>query len=307
MEEREGQSGRSDSVIKVFRRTMWLIYLGSILLVIPVVYFLTKAEIHAQAQRELKLLVDTQHAIRAFVTEKTSPYFLPKGETFAPVMVAAVMNKELAGYFRPLQPNYLIRVISDNPLNAENKPEGYEATILQTLRTTNVDEKQGLVEIGTLRNSQFLISAVPTKVNADCLRCHGSPDTAPADQIAQYGRSSGYGWKPGEIAGARLVGVPIADVNSAVLRNSGIAIGLITLLFAGALLVLDRVVKRNIIDPIQEITAAAEAISLGRSNQSLTSQRTDEIGALTRAFELMRRSIAIATDQLQRLQRPPKP
>ena len=85
------------------------------------------------------------------------------------------------------------------------------------------------------------------------------------------------------------------------LKRSGIVIGIITVLFAGVLIVLNRVVQSNIIQPILQITEAAKAISLGRSNEPLTSDRNDEIGALTRAFELMRRSINIATDQIVRL------
>jgi sigma-B regulation protein RsbU (phosphoserine phosphatase) len=65
--------------------------------------------------------------------------------------------------------------------------------------------------------------------------------------------------------------------------------------------VLNRVVENNIIKPILRITEAAKAISLGRSNEPLVSNRNDEIGALTRAFELMRRSINIATEQIARL------
>ena len=105
----------------------------------------------------------------------------------------------------------------------------------------------------------------------------------------------------GTVIGATLVGVPIEDLNSAVLKRAGIVIGIITVLFAGVLIVLNRVVERSIIQPILNITQAAQAVSLGRSNEPLVSERDDEIGALARAFELMRRSINIATDQIARM------
>jgi HAMP domain-containing protein len=292
------------SVSKSFHAALFWIYIVSVLAVVPLIYFLTKQEIYAQADKELKVLVDMVRAARAVVSEQTRPYFLAKGEFFPTVVSSTVMAKEVASRFQTFQPSYMIRMISDNPLNIDNRPEGLEVSILDSLRKSGSDK--GGVQVGVVRNRNYLISAAPTKVHDDCLLCHGNPDQAPAEIVAKYGKSSGFGWKSGEIIGASLVGVPVADVNAAVIRRAGIVIGIITALFAGVLVVLNRVVHRNIIQPVQQITAAAEAISLGRSNEALTSDRHDEIGALTRAFELMRRSINIATSQLARVQRPPK-
>jgi HAMP domain-containing protein len=278
-----------------------LIYLASALAVVPVIYFFTKNELYAQANKELKLLVDVVSSARAIVKDKTRPYFLAKGEFFSPVVSSTVMAKELATQFHKLQPIYLVRMISDNPLNTENLPEGMEKEVLDALRRGGNDK--GVIQTGTIRGKHYLMSAVPTKVHDDCLMCHGDPAAAPADITARYGTTNGFGWQSGSIIGATIVGVPIADLNTAVLVRSGIVIGIITILFAGVLIVLNRVVQGNIIQPILTITEAAQAVSLGRSNAPLESDRDDEIGALTRAFELMRRSINIATDQIVRLSR----
>jgi HAMP domain-containing protein len=42
-------------------------------------------------------------------------------------------------------------------------------------------------------------------------------------------------------------------------------------------------------------------VSLGRTSQPFVSERNDEIGALSRSFELMRRSINIATKKIGKL------
>ncbi len=287
------------SVSSSFHRALLLIYLISALVVVPIIYFLTKSELFAQANKELKLLVDVVSSARAIVKDKTRPYFLAKGEFFSPVVSSTVMAKELATQFQALQPNYLIRMVSDNPLNAENLPEGLEKDILESLRQGS--SENGIIQTGKIRGSNYLISAVPTKVHDDCLMCHGDPAAAPAEIREKYGTSSGFGWKSGTTIGATLVGVPIDNLNSAVLKRSGVVIGIITMLFAGVLIVLNSLVQRNIIQPIVHITNAAQAVSLGRSNEPLVSNRDDEIGALTRAFELMRRSISIATNQIARM------
>ncbi len=293
------ESVQSESVSGTFHRALFLIYLASVVAVVPLIYFLTKDELFSQANKELKLLVDVVSSARAIVKDKTRPYFLAKGEFFAPVVSSTVMAKELATNFRALQPIYMVRMISDNPLNKDNLPEGLEKDVLETLRQSATDK--GIIQTGSIRGRDYLISAVPTKVHDDCLMCHGDPTAAPKEITAQYGTTNGFGWKPGSIIGATLVGVPIADLNSAVMKRAGIVIGIITVLFAGVLIVLNRVVQNDIIQPILHITEAAKAVSLGRSNDPLVSDRYDEIGALTRAFELMRRSINIATAQITRL------
>ena len=293
------QPDQGRSVSGTFHRALLLIYLVSAIAIVPIIYFLTKDELYAQANKELKLLVDVVSSARAIVVDKTRPYFFAKGEFFSPVVSSTVMAKELSTQFHKLQPAYLIRMVSDNPLNAENMPEGLEIGVLDTLRKSGNDK--GIIQTGTIQGRSYLISAVPTKVRDDCLMCHGDPSAAPKEVTAQYGTASGFGWKTGAIIGATLVGVPVADLNSSVMKRSAVVIGIITAMFAGVLIVLNRVVQANIIRPILRITDAAKAISLGRSNEPLVSNRDDEIGALTRAFELMRRSITIATEQIVRL------
>ncbi|MET0050035.1 MAG: DUF3365 domain-containing protein [Candidatus Thiodiazotropha sp.] len=286
------------SVSTIFQRAMLIIYLVSVVLVVPIIYYSTKVELYAQADKELKLMVDVVRSARAIVRKRTRPHFLPRGEFFAPVVSSTVMAKELATQLHDLQPQYLIRMISDNPLNQDNLPKGLEMKVLQTLRRGNADQ---VIELtGEIGGHQYLISAAATRVTDGCLICHGDPAAAPKEITEQYGTVSGYNWTPDTVIGASLVGVPVADLNMAVLKRSGFVIGVITLLFAGVLLMLNRIVERNIIGPIREITEAAQAISLGRSNLPLMSDRNDEIGALTRSFELMRRSINIATKKLKK-------
>ncbi|MCG7866647.1 MAG: hypothetical protein B6D70_10960 [gamma proteobacterium symbiont of Stewartia floridana] len=293
------ETTKTGSVSTAFYRGLFIIYLVSILTAIPTIYFITKDELYSQADKELKLMVDVVRSARSIVRERTRPHFLPQGVFFPPVVSSTVMAKELATQFKKLQPSYLIRMVSDNPLNKDNYPQGLELKVLEMLRYGNPDD--GLVMTGDIQGRQYLISAAATKVSDGCLICHGSAKTAPQEIVERYGTSSGYGWQSGTIIGASLVGVPLADLNSAVLKRFLIVIASITVLFAIVLLVLNRVVQQKIIQPIQEITEIAKEVSLGRSNQPFYSERDDEIGALTRSFELMRRSVNIAAKKISKL------
>lgn len=289
----------SGSISTAFNRGLVFIYLVSVLIAVPSIYFLTKNELYSQANKELKLMVDVVRSARGIVRERTRPHFLPKGEFFPPVVSSTVMAKELATQLKALQPNYLIRIVSDNPLNQENYPGEFELNILKQLRYGNADE--GIIMTGLLQGSQYLISAAAAKVKDNCLICHGSPNTAPKEIVEKYGTTSGYGWQSGEVIGASLVGVPLADLNAALIKRFSIVVGTITLLFTIVLLVVNKLVKNKIIGPIQEITQTATDVSHGRSNHPFYSERNDEIGALIRSFELMRRSVNIASRKINRL------
>jgi HAMP domain-containing protein len=292
----------SRSVAGRFHRALLLTYLVSVVAVIPVIYFLTKYELYAQADKELKLLTDVIGPTGATVKEKGGPYILAKAELGSPTQPAAAARPDIAPpHFGTFQASYFVRMVSDNPLNERNLPDEQESLVLENLRHGNANE--GIVQTTRIRGRSYLVSALPTKVHDDCLMCHGDPANVPTEFKTRYGTAGGFGWKPGTITGATLVGVPIADIGTTVQNRAGIAIGLITALFAGVLLVLNRVLERNITYRIRRLTLAAEAIACGESNEALASSRDDEIAALTRACELMRRSINTANAHIARLKK----
>lgn len=291
----------SRSILDRFHRAFLIAYLISAVAVVPVIYVLTKYELYAQAHKELKLLGDVMGSTNPTIKAKTGPYILAKAELTSPLVSPSVMPPEPASHYGTFQASYFVRMVSDNPLNARNLPNDQELNVLESLRQGKTDE--GIIQTVTTRGRSYLVSALPSKVHDDCLMCHGDPASVPIEFKARYGTTSGFNWQPGTITGATLVGVPIADVGSAVRNRSGIAIGLITALFAALLLVLNKVLERNVIRPIRRIAHAAEAIACGDSNEPLTSRRDDEIGALTRACELMRRNISTANGHIARLKK----
>ncbi|MEJ2619582.1 MAG: DUF3365 domain-containing protein [Candidatus Thiodiazotropha sp.] len=293
------EAAQIGSVSSAFHKALLLIYVVSILAAIPTIYFATKSELYTQADKELQLMVDVVRSVRAIVRKTTRPHFLPKGIFFPPAVSSTVMAKELARHLGELQPNYLIRMVSDNPLNLDNYPKGLELKVLEMLRYGN--KESGVKMTGEIQGRDYLISAAATKVKEGCLICHGSAKTAPQEVVEKYGTKSGYGWQPGATIGASMVGVPLADLNAAVIERFLIVSATITVLFAVVLLVLNRVVQHNIIQPIQEITHTAKEVSLGRTNQPFVTDRRDEIAALSRSLELMRRSINIATKKISKL------
>lgn len=288
---------KGSRITKKFNLLLFVLYLVLIVLSIPGTYYLTQQQIREQADRELSLLVDMVRSVRNVVREETRPYFLPKGEFFPPVVSSTVMAKTVASKFAVLRPEYYIRIVSDNPLNSENLPDAAEAAILNRFRAADRPDK--LVETGILRNQNYLISAAPAKARKGCLRCHGTAAEAPTQITEKYGGDSGFGYREGDIVGASVVGVPMANLNELVLTRSIIIVGILTLLFAFIFLFINTLVKRSIIAPILTISAAANSVSRGKLNESISMDRDDEIGELAYSFELMRRSLVAIVKKMR--------
>jgi HAMP domain-containing protein len=288
---------KGSRITRKFNLVLFFLYLVILVLSIPGTYYLTQQQIREQADRELSLLVDMVRSVRNVVREETRPHFLPKGEFFPVVVSSTVMAKTVASKFAVLRPEYYIRIVSDNPLNSENLPDAAESAILNRFRAADKPEK--IVEVGVLRGQNYLISAAPASARKGCLTCHGTAAAAPKQITDKYGANSGFGYREGDIVGASVVGVPMANLNELVLTRSLIIIGILTLLFAFIFLFINTLVKRSIIAPILSISEAANAVSRGNLNNSISIDRDDEIGELAYSFELMRRSLVAIVKKMR--------
>ena len=286
------QVGKKRSrITRKFNLLLFFLYLLIIAVSIPTTYYVTRNQILDQANRELSLLVDMVRSVRNVVREDTRPYFLPRGEFFAPVVSSTVMAKTVASKFAKLRPEYYIRIVSDNPLNEENMPSQAEQAILKRFRMAGAPDS--IVETGTLRKETYLISAAPAKARKGCLTCHGSPKAAPAKIVEQYGSYSGYDYQEGTVVGASVVGVPMANLMDLVLFRSLTILGVTTIVFTVIFLFINGLIKRSIIRPILSISESAKSVSRGNIGDSISMDRNDEIGDLAHSIELMRRSLVL--------------
>ena len=289
------QTKKTDSKrSRITTRLNWMLftlYLVIVAISIPTTYYLTRAQILGQANRELALLVDMVRSVRNVVREDTRPYFLPKGEFFSPVVSSTVMAKTVASKFAKLRPEYYIRIVSDNPLNRENLPTAAESAILKRFRASGAPDS--IVETGTLRNETYLISAAPAKARKGCLTCHGTPAETPAQITDKYGDISGFGYQEGTVVGASVVGVPMANLMEAVFFRSLVVLGVTTFIFSLIFLFINGMIKRSIIRPILAISESARSVSRGNISEEIAMDRNDEIGDLAHSIELMRRSLVL--------------
>lgn len=300
MEKMENKSN-SSSILSRFKRVMIIIYVICIVVSLPTTYFVTKNQVYATANNELGLLVDMVKAVRDVVREDTRPHFMKTGDLFPVVVSSTVMANTVASKFKRNRPNYHINIASDNPLNAKNKPQPLEQSIIDKFRADR--SLKNTVGKGVINDTEFLVASSPSKAKEGCLTCHGNPDDTPKSITDTYGKTSGFNYKVGSVVGASFVGVPLGNINNLVIKRSIIVVILISIFFAFLLTFILMIVKKEIIKPLNRITKSAHEVSHGNTDASvadIAKERDDEIGSLANSFELMRRSLELVMRKLNK-------
>ncbi|MBC6418528.1 MAG: DUF3365 domain-containing protein [Prochloron sp. SP5CPC1] len=284
-----------------FRRVLIGLYVVTLVVTILSVNVWTRHEVNVSSRQELNLLIDMMKANSTYVEEDMIPYLLPRGIVHLPAVSFAVATKRIAEHFLKIQPDYYIKLVSDNPLNPQNLPYPLEETIIERFRTDKSLKK--LVEKGKIEDNNYLVYSTPSVSQESCLQCHGVPEKAPREVVEQYGTNSGYGYTIGQVVGANFVAVPLTNINSLILKRSLVAVGLLTLLFSGIFILMDRLVQRFVLKPVINMARVARSVSEGLLEEEVSVRSEDEIGELAHAVELMRRSLVTATNYINRLSR----
>jgi HAMP domain-containing protein len=283
-------------------RFNWLVlvfYLGSLAIAAPLAYVISRGQAYDAASDQLRLLVNMVKAVRSYVADDVRPPLLKANFFHTPAISSTVATALVARRFLEKEPDYYIKVASDNPLNPKNKAVGLEQQLIDDYRADS--SLKELVVLGELGGKPFLVSASPSHNKADCLACHGKPEKAPDAIKAAYGTTSGYNYgAEGEVVGVVLVGVPAGNIDEIALHRSLAVIGLLTAVFTVFFIAANVMMKRTVIKPLTNLTTVAEAVSQGNLNARVEVDRNDEIGALAHALELMRRSVVTMLKQAKK-------
>lgn len=287
------------SLAKRFNLSLITMYIVTVLMTAPTIYFVTKNQVYDRAEKDLVLLVDVVKSIQDFVAKDLRPHFMKEKIFYSPSFSGIVATTRIAKYLKQKQPLYYINNASDNPLNPKNMTQGLEQDLLEVFRSNRDLKSQ--TTVGMINGQNYLVNSAPKVSKKGCLLCHGKPELAPEDVKVAYGTETGYGYQSGEVVGVSLVGVPLDDVQALTISRSLVVIGGITVLFTILFIIVNQLVRRLILEPIVEITTVAKAVSHGDiSREVIVQKRNDEISDLAIAFELMRRSLVTAMKRMKR-------
>jgi methyl-accepting chemotaxis protein len=222
---------------------------------------------------------------------KVRPVLRESPDKFLPESVPAFAATEIMALLGKKYPDYSYKEAALNPTNARNRAVEWEEDVINTFR-----RDPSRAELSGMRDSltgRSLYLARPFQIkDAACLSCHTTAEMAPPAMVKIYGPQNGYGWKLNEIVGAQIVsvpmGLPIRNANRAfVTFMSSLAV-----VFAVLFVTLNVMLTQLIVEPITELSAAADLMSRGKVDiAELSTKGKDEVAQLGQAFNRMRRSL----------------
>jgi protein-histidine pros-kinase len=145
-----------------------------------------------------------------------------------------------------------------------------------------------------------LYLARPIRNEAQCVRCHGSPASAPQSMLSHYGSDNGFGWQSNEVVGAQVVSVPFASASANAGRVFRALMISTCLSFAAAFLLMNAMLYVLVVRPVRHIARVADRLSLGDvSVEEFPQHGASEITSVTRSFSRMRKSLEKALRLLE--------
>lgn len=197
------------------------VFIVAYVVLVAIYHEKTEAYAVSEAQKAALDALLSHKAVHRYVTETQRPeiyrlkdegllykeYFSPKvmSFTFIARSVKELINKERVKIGLP--PVYF-KLAADNPRNPINQADAYESALLARMNRGEVKEIREVVQ---QNGEPTLHVAVPIdRSSKSCLKCHGDPNDAPAELVAQYGSERGFHESPNSIRALISIRVPLA-------------------------------------------------------------------------------------------------
>ncbi|MEZ6318603.1 MAG: DUF3365 domain-containing protein [Phycisphaerales bacterium] len=165
-----------------------------------------------------RIIMDNMNAVRSYTTERVRPHLVDALESdgdFPRESVPAFAANEVFERFRrsPAYATFLYKEAAPNPTNPRDLTDDFERGVVDQFRAdAELDEVTGFRPMRGV--DRFYIARRLTVNDISCLRCHSTPDQAPAGMTTTYGPTGGFGWTLGETIAAQFVYVPASAVRA---------------------------------------------------------------------------------------------
>ena len=248
----------------------------------------------ADAKKQGAIVFNMIHSSRMFFKKNQRPLVaeLVEEDRFYPeIMSGFVMTRGVWDIFEKRFPGYKFKQATLDPLYPPNKADADETKLIAEFDADRkIENREGKM---TKNGKHFYYFAKPVQVEDKCLRCHGTPEEAPKDQIEIYGTESGYDWRKGQVVSTAIVYVPMDAAMAAAKKAATTLFGMG---IAGIVVLMGVIwffLSRGVVVPLAKLEEKTRQISLGKElEEDIGVNSKDEIGDLAKAIDRLRISTA---------------
>lgn len=240
------------------------------------------------------IIMESAKANRSYTIDEIRPLLKKLNQGFMPQMVPAYSANQNIHRLHKRYPEYSYKEATLNPTNPASRATDWEAAIVERFQN-NEEEKEIIGEHGSESN-RILYIARPIKIKkAGCLACHGTVEDAPPAMLARYGTANGFGWTLNQTVGTQIVKVPMSLPLERANKEFKTFMLSMLVIFVTTIVILNVLLNAIVIQPIREMSANAEEVSLGNMDaEEFTAKGNDEIASLSHSMSRMRRSLISA-------------
>jgi HAMP domain-containing protein len=257
-------------------------------------------------------LLETMNSVRSYTSGHVRPLLADDLQTQPDFISETVPAFSARTVFETVRTdeayeNFLYKEATLNPSNRDlDLADAFEADLVAQFRADD-----GLLEVTGFRDDDgqglFYIARPMRITNESCLECHGDPADAPASMINTYGSENGFGWQMNEIVAAQIIYVPASDVINNARLLFGIVLGIFVVIFIAAIVLLNRLLKPTVLQPIQHMAQLADMIRNDQMDDKVfhpefladVASRGDELGHLAKVFQGMATEVRARESKLK--------
>lgn len=281
-----------------------LVMIGAFLLTLGLAAYLAKNIAIGNAQRQMlqeaSIIMRQATAVRSYTSDEIGPLlaeqmsvrFLPHSvPSFAAQTVFRTMQRDF--------PDYSYKEAAINPTNPSDRATDWEADIINVFRR-NESMEEYVAQRDTPVGPMLTFSRPFRLTDRDCLSCHSMPANAPRTMVDLYGPGNGFGWTLGDVIGAQIVSVPMSVALARAHTTLMAFLAALGAVFALLLVLLNILLHYMVIRPVQRMKAVVQQVAEGDLEaEELEVKGRDEISALARSFNLLRRSLSKSMAMLE--------
>lgn len=180
---------------------------------------------------------------------------------FNPVWMSSIYAlRKIGNEFKTITgERYVFRKTIVGARNPDSEADEFEREFIRQLEA-DPDLKESSRIVSRQDGPYYLSMRRSSTMVEGCLRCHSTPDKAPAELLEIYGASLGFGRSVGQASAISLqipVAASYAKADQLTLQLSLMLLGLLCLLF----LTLSQSIRRLVVNPLQKFHSQVRAIA----------------------------------------------